>query len=144
MPGDAPSAMPRAWTRRFVTQQGPQFARTGAFFFARGYACLFIPSALPDCVRRSLELALGAGRIDEFDKRRDVAAHLRVRVNRPLRLYRNQQDEASRPTNSPSKAPSTTFFSSESMVPPSNRKPFCLTDQRSLRLFNALHQLVMP
>jgi hypothetical protein len=29
--------MPRAWTRRFVTQQGPQFARTeGLFLFARG------------------------------------------------------------------------------------------------------------
>ena len=41
MPGDAPSAMPRAWTRRFVTQQGPQFARTGGLFlFARGDACL--------------------------------------------------------------------------------------------------------
>ena len=40
MPGDAPSAMPRAWTRRFVTQQGPQFARTeGLFFFPRGNAC---------------------------------------------------------------------------------------------------------
>src|ERR1700716_3225258 len=32
--------MPRAWTRRFVTQQGPQFARTGGLFlFARGDAC---------------------------------------------------------------------------------------------------------
>ena len=35
MPCDAPSAMPRAWTRRFVTQQGPQFARTGGLFFSR-------------------------------------------------------------------------------------------------------------
>ena len=33
MPGDAPSAMPRAWSRRFVTQQGPQFARTEGLFF---------------------------------------------------------------------------------------------------------------
>src|ERR1700730_8425975 len=32
VPGDAPSAMPRTWTRRFVTQQGPQFARTGGLF----------------------------------------------------------------------------------------------------------------
>src|SRR5438874_1114385 len=33
--------MLRAWTRRCVTQQGPQFARTeGLFFFARGDACL--------------------------------------------------------------------------------------------------------
>src|SRR5207249_1615871 len=32
--------MPRAWTRRCVTQQGPQFARTeGLFLFARGDAC---------------------------------------------------------------------------------------------------------
>src|ERR1700686_4519765 len=32
--------MPRAWTRRCVTQQGPQFARTGGcFLFARGNAC---------------------------------------------------------------------------------------------------------
>src|SRR5438876_2713392 len=32
--------MPRAWTRRCVTQQGPQFARTeGLFLFARGNAC---------------------------------------------------------------------------------------------------------
>src|SRR5207249_6943268 len=33
VPGDAPSAMPRAWTRRRVTQQGPQFARTEGLFF---------------------------------------------------------------------------------------------------------------
>ena len=34
MPCDVPSAMPRAWTRRRVTQQGPQFARTeGLFLF---------------------------------------------------------------------------------------------------------------
>ena len=41
MPGDAPSAVPRAWSRRFVTQQGPQFARTeGLFPFVRGDARL--------------------------------------------------------------------------------------------------------
>jgi hypothetical protein len=45
VPGDASSAMPRAWTRRCVTQQGPQFARTeGLFFFVRDFASL-LPSS---------------------------------------------------------------------------------------------------
>src|SRR5258708_35076726 len=51
MPCDSPTAMPRAWTRRLVTRQGPQFARIGGLFvFARGYACAETLSRRP--VRR--------------------------------------------------------------------------------------------
>src|SRR5438094_173905 len=32
VPGDAPSPRARTWTRRRVTQQGPQFARTEGLF----------------------------------------------------------------------------------------------------------------
>jgi hypothetical protein len=47
VPCDSPTAVPRAWTRRFVRQQGPQFASTGGFFSSR--AATRVVTKPPSC-----------------------------------------------------------------------------------------------
>ena len=47
VPCDSPTAVPRAWARRCVTQQGPQFARTEGLFLSERLACIEILSHVP-------------------------------------------------------------------------------------------------